>query len=416
MWHSRMHSGKRNRQIAALALAVTLALAVLLTPAPWTDAADHGDAPAVAGDRSADLNDAYLFLDPNDNTRVVMALTAHGFITPPEAVNFGVFDPSIRYRFELEINGDAIPDKFIDVTFSPKNLAPTQAQTATITLPNGQTFTALSTVPNLSPTPPDPVITTHAATGIDFFAGVTDDPFFFDIPGFARFTASVRAGSPDLTHLQRARDSFAGYNTLAVALRVPVAFIGLQPTPTNPGGNVLGLNTRAQRRLGSGPLRTGRIPARNLFADLDRAGVPAVNVALIPFSRKDEFNLASTVDDARGRFSADIVATLKGLGTSDSNINILAQIAVTRGDFLRLNVSTVNSGPGGGNNPNAGFPNGRRLSDDVIDTILLVVTNLTLTTGDSVNGNEVPFRNTFPFFAPPHQPFAPGTLDDRTRN
>jgi hypothetical protein len=411
-----MHVSKHNWKITALALAVTMVLAILSTPAPWIDAADHGDAPGVAGDRSADLNDAYLFLDPNDNTRVVMALTAHGFITAPEAVNFGVFDPSIRYRFELETTGDTVPDKFIDVTFSPKNLAPTQAQTATITLPNGQTFTALTTVPNVSPTPPEPVITTLGGTGIEFFAGVVDDPFFFDIPGFGRFVASVRAGNPDLTQLQRGRDSFAGYNTLAVALRVPVSFLGVQPTPNNPGGNVIGLNTRSQRRLSSGPSRTGRIPARNLYADLDRAGIPAVNVALIPFSRKDEFNVASTVDDARGRFAGDIVATLRALGTNDSNINILAQIAVARGDFLRLNLSTVNSGPGGGNNPNAGFPNGRRLSDDVIDTILLVVTNLTLTTGDSVNGNEVPLRNAFPFFAPPHQPFAPGTLDDRTRN
>ena len=63
-----------------------------------------------------------------------------------------------------------------------------------------------------------------------------------------------------------------------------------------------------------------------------------------------------------------------------------------------------------------GYPNGRRPADDVIDTILFLVTNEALTTGDHVNANDVPFRDAFPFFAAPQQPFPPGTVDDNTRN
>src|SRR5205823_10552186 len=68
---------------------------------PAARAADHGDAPSLAQDQGADIGDAYFFLDPNDNTQVVIIGTFHGFITPGEAANFAVFDPAIRYRFEI---------------------------------------------------------------------------------------------------------------------------------------------------------------------------------------------------------------------------------------------------------------------------------------------------------------------------
>jgi hypothetical protein len=87
---------------------------------------------------------------------------------------------------------------------------------------------------------------------------------------------------------------------------------------------------------------------------------------------------------------------------------------VNRGDYLRLNLAQANSGPGGGNNAGAGFPNGRRPGDDVIDTLLFFIANQNAL-GDNVNANDVPFGSTFPFFAPPHQPLAAG-VDDGTRN
>jgi hypothetical protein len=67
-------------------------------------------------------------------------------------------------------------------------------------------------------------------------------------------------------------------------------------------------------------------------------------------------------------------------------------------------------------NAGAGFPNGRRPTDDVIDTILFLVTNEALTTGDHVNANDSTFRDTFPFFASSHQPLGSGVIDDNTRN
>src|SRR5437773_11900649 len=87
-------------------------------------AADHGDAPNVAGDQAADIGDVYFFLDPNDNTKAVMIMTVRGFIVPGEAVNFAIFDPNVLYRFEVENSGDAKPDVFFDVTFSDRTADP----------------------------------------------------------------------------------------------------------------------------------------------------------------------------------------------------------------------------------------------------------------------------------------------------
>src|SRR6266496_4712368 len=136
-----MRSSKTVKWMFTL-LTCLVAGAMLLTPATRLEAADHGDAPLTAHDLGADLNDAYMFLDPNDNSRVIMIMTVHGFIASGENSNFGIFDQAIRYRFEIEKTGDARPDAFMDVRFSPRVAvggAP-QAQTAMISLPNGRTF------------------------------------------------------------------------------------------------------------------------------------------------------------------------------------------------------------------------------------------------------------------------------------
>ncbi|HEU0178352.1 MAG TPA: DUF4331 family protein [Blastocatellia bacterium] len=430
-----MFPSDKSKKIAILTVALSLILT--LAPAPKIGAADHGDGPGVGVDRSADLNDIYLFLDPNDNTRVVMMLTVCGFIVPGEAVNFGVFDHNLRYRFALEANGDATPDDFIDVTFSEKVTSGATPQTATIKSTFFRTFTAKTTNPNLNPTPPDPVVTTDQDSGVTFFAGLVDDPFFFDIPAFNRFVSSVLAGQPNPGFFNRARDSFAGYNTLSIGLSVPVSLLRSRLHIKN---DTLGLFCRTQRRVNSvshghshfpdtdfcddDDREDGRKdkdkdrdkdgPFKRDFFDVDRMGNPAVNVALIPFPRKNEYNLANTRDDAAGVFAGDIVATLTALGTNATNIGILAQVAVVRGDFLRLNLNQANSGPGGGNNTGAGFPNGRRLADDTIDTILFFVANQH-PLGDNVNANDVPLRDLFPFFASPQQPRDSG-VDDNTRN
>ena len=402
----------KTRKATTAALALSLALAALLTPARPIGAADHGDAPLASNDRSADLNDVYAFLDPTDNNRVVLVMTVHGFIVPAEAANFGIFDPGLRYQFILETTGDARVDHTIDVTFTEKTGAAANPQTATITSTFFPAFTAPTTVANLNPTGPAPVITSPPSSNIQFFAGLADDPFTFDIAGFNRFVASVMAGTPNPAALQRGRDSFAGYNTLAIAISLPVALI--RSTFPRASLNTLGVGITSARIIQSAVRRPGRFPNPRSYVVVDRMGNPAVNVSLIPFARKNEYNLATTEDDAAGRFAADIVGTLTRLGTNMTNIGILANVAVLNGDFLRLDLTKANSGPGSGNNAGAGFPNGRRLGDDVVDTLLFFIANQN-PLSDNANTLDVPLRDAFPVLGASQQPRDSG-VDDNTRN
>ena len=218
------------------------------------------------------------------------------------------------------------------------------------------------------------------------------------------------AGAPDPALLQRGRDSFAGYNTLVIAFSFPVKFFGKLHN------NLLGATVAAVNPSVTDVRRQ----------QIDRVATPGVNVAFVPTDLDDVQNRSSTLANSKGRVPAAIVATLRALGTNQTGIAALAGLVVTHGDFVRVNTTIANSGPGGGNNPGAGFPNGRRPGDDVIDTTLAIVTNgNAAASSDNVDDDTGDLRrNVFPFLAPPIQPFAPtnpgGTLessvDDSTQN
>jgi hypothetical protein len=109
-------------------------------------AADHGDSPVASNNQNGDIADVFAFLDPNDNDQVVLIATIRGFIAAARNSNFGIFDPNIRYRFEIENTGDTKGDKYIDVTFTPRTaidgpagkeiLQVPQAQRRTLTFTN----------------------------------------------------------------------------------------------------------------------------------------------------------------------------------------------------------------------------------------------------------------------------------------
>ncbi len=350
-------------------------------------------------------------------------MTVRGFIVPGEAVNQGIFDTAVLYRFQIENNGNPKPDLNIDVTFSPREVN-TLAQIATIKMldPRNRKKTlvlhAPATNPSLATTAPTQVVTTDAATDISFFAGEVDDPFFFDIPAFARWTASVRAEAENRDELKRGRDSFAGYNTMSIALRMPVSYLRVKktkPAATDPKVyHKVGLNVLTYR-AGLVVNSKGRGKVVPPYRQVDRAATPAVNVALIPFVDKNAFNTGTPTQDADARFAELIVATLIQLGANDEYIAKLAQNAVFVGDYIRLDTEVANTGLMGGTNIEARFPNGRRLIDDTVDITLTDINNGT-PFGDSVDASDVPPRDVFPFFALSQQPRLPGVIDDNTRN
>ncbi len=426
-----------NKTGAQLALALAFALTMGLAPVPRTKASDHIDSPTIAQDRGSDIADTYAFLDPNDSSKVVLLMSTQGFIVSGEHFGMVIFDHNIRYRFEIENTGDAKPDLYVDVTYT-KGLGRLTAQTATVTLstalkgkgnivkgngngdrddPNNRTLvTGQTTIATQEPQPtppPPPVVTTNPSTGVSFYGGAADDPFFLDDTGANRLVASslMNPGHPDksLLGFRRGRDTYAGFNTLITAVSVPAALL-------RGSANVIGINAVTQRQKIQ-IISEGAVTGNGPYENVDRDGNPLVNNGLISAPRKDEYNGATTEDDAAGRFQADIIKNLQNLGTDSAHINAILDVIQRRGDILRLDLRVPNFGAGGGDNPDGGFGHmgGRRLKDDVVDLVFTLINNGALLT-DFVNANEVPFRNQFPFVADPTQPFPPGdNPDDHTR-
>ncbi len=474
---------KKNKNSALVALVLTLALAFQLIMPLRSNASDHIDGPQLAHDHASDINDMYFFLDPNDNTRVVMVMTINPFLISSEIIGQAIFDHNLRYRFEIENTGDAQPDKFIDVRFT-RGVGRETAQTALVTLPegqrffvplkpstprveipsvdtsrfdinalvNGQNFMGQTNVPSQGDDtndiePPDLPVTTDPATGVSFFAGITEDPFFLDNTAANRFVLSSirnpgnpnrnvfrnRAGfnapdgsSPDADNQGAAplqarnqgvnqgagRDTYSGFNTLTIAISVPATMLRSRGL----ANNELGLNGVTQRQRIQMVREDGQVSGSGDWVTVDREGNPLVVNGLIPAPRKDEYNGASTVDDAAGRFRPDLIMALRNFATNDEFIGRILNVIQVRGDILRLNLQVRNTGSGGGNNPDGGPANmgGRRLRDDVADATFTLINN-GQPLGDFVDGNEFLFGDRFPFVAPQIMPNPNGVNNVDTR-
>jgi len=402
---------------ASFAVAISLAA---LTGAARLQASDHIDSPTVAQDRGSDIADLYAFVDPNDSSQVVLIGSTQGFIVSGEHFGMVIFDHNIRYRFAIENTGDAMPDLFLEVNYSP-GLGRLTTQTARIILKDREgnqtmNFTAPTTVSNQRPRPapaPEPVVTTDSVTGAKFFGGAGDDPFFLDDTGANRLVASSLAnpGNPNksLLGFRQGRDTYAGFNTMITAVRVPAALL-------RGASSEIGVNFVTQRRSNQ-VIADGAVTGQGLYVNVDRQGNPGVVNFLITAALKNGYNGARTAEDAAGRFAEDLTQNLQNFGTDAAHINAILDVIQRNGDILRLDLTVPNSGPQGGNNPAGGFGNlgGRRLVDDVVDDVFTLINNDELLT-DFVDANEIPFRDNFPFVADPTQPFPPGDeADDHTR-
>ncbi len=412
----------KNRLVGRLraSLAVAISLAAL-TGTSRLQASDHIDSPTTAQDRGSDIADVYAFVDPNDSSQVVLIGSTQGFIVSGEHFGMVIFDHNIRYRFAIENTGDAMPDLFLEVNYSP-GLGRLTTQTARITLQDREgnqtlNFTAPTTIATQKPRPapaPEPVVTTDSVTGAKFFGGAADDPFFLDDTGANRLVASSIAnpGNPNksLLGFRQGRDTYAGFNTMITAVRVPAALL------RGASSQEIGVSFATQRRRNQ-VIAAGAVTGQGLYANVDRQGNPGVVNFLITAALKNQYNGARTADDAAGQFAEDLTKNLQNFGTDAAHINAILDMIQRNGDILRLDLSVPNSGPQGGNNPAGGFGNlgGRRLVDDVVDDVFTLINNDELLT-DFVDANEIPFRDNFPFVADPTQPFPPGDeVDDHTR-
>jgi hypothetical protein len=170
--------------------------------------------------------------------------------------------------------------------------------------------------------------------------------------------------------------------------------------------------------------------------------MPLVNEVVVPVTAKDYFNASKPKDDAQflgavqdpelphdlnalyGLPVPDSDPGTAGIQRSDLISVFLTGLAglnqpagVTGSEMLRLNMNTPLCADTASCNTlgviagdNQGFPNGRRLDDDIIDVAVRVVEGVLLpghpaivdSLGDGVNANDVPFQSDFPYIAYPH--------------
>jgi hypothetical protein len=317
--------------LGSLAVAVGLGLIGVVGGA---QGADHLDAPGMTspgGSGQLDINDVYAFPSPevpNSTTLIMTVNPAAGVLSPTS------FSRTANYQFVVDNDRNARPEGYLKVNFTTNPDSSGRQNYQVVWAPVSGPAKTLGRG------------TTGDVVGLRgggrSWAGLADDPFFFDLNAF--LGSGGRSFCDDGT-----TDFFAGLNTNAIVLEVPT-----------------GDTVDDQFAVWGRTRLNGR--------QIDRMGFPAVNTVFIPTARKTQFNQSVPLNDQRlfGRFVGDLSSVLLP-------------------DQLPLDTTTA-----------AGFPNGRRLADDVIDIELQLITGDS-SASDCIDANDVPLPTSFPYLAPANQ-------------
>jgi hypothetical protein len=179
---------------------VWLALVASTLCAGGALAADHGEAPLTKADLAADLADVYAW---HDAGRLTAIITFDG-IKPPVHQQRGTFDPGVLYTLHIDNSGDFVADLEVKARFGMDEKGRWGIRVDGLP---GAPGAVIGAVEKRIPA---------GASGL-VFAGLREDPFFFDLEGF-RTTLMTGTLSFDGT-----RDTFAGTNCTAIALQMDLA-------------------------------------------------------------------------------------------------------------------------------------------------------------------------------------------------
>jgi hypothetical protein len=459
---------KGRVRLATLAFAAGLAALLLVVgPAPGpATASSHREAPLIASDPTADNTDLYAFVSPDRPNTVTVIANYIPFEEPAGGPNFSNFDDNALYELHIDNSGDGRDDvtyqfRFQTTTSNPNtflyNTGPITSlndpdwnvrQTYSVTRVQGHRRTVLATD---LPSPPDDIgprsTPNYAALasaavktlpgGAAVFAGQRDDPFFvdlgsiFDLGGLRPFNPFHLIPLPAASGV----DDVAGYNVHSIEIQVPISQL------TN-ASSTIGVYASASRPALRILSPTGRTKNVGPEVQISRLGNPLVNEVLIPLGQKDYWNRQDPRNDSQfaGRYLSPELAGLIHVlypplpAPPASNRNDLVAVLLTGvpslnytgprlADELRLNTAVAPAAT-----PNrlgalagdfAGFPNGRRLGDDVVDIELRAIAcgygpvlhaALGLCDlqpndqiGDGVDANDRSFQSTFPYVAAPHE-------------
>ena len=297
---------------------------------------------------------------------------------------------------------------------------------------------------------------TELPGGGQTYVGAAEDPFFADLRVFDLLYGG------DLSEV--GQDTLASTNVNTWALQVPLTEVAIDGDPEhNP---VIGVWSSTERKTLL--LSPGEATPTGHPVQVSRLGNPLVNEVVLPAGLKDAFNgltpdkdatIPEVVDRVTDPELARLIEAIYGVPAPDTPRNDLVEIFLTGiakdaptldgsappiqadlnsqvlnadadpahfqpSEMLRLNTSIEPT-----EDPNRlgvlagdlqGFPNGRRLTDDVVDIEVQAVVGAAqtgelvdaLATGDQVDTNDVPFLDEFPYVALPSNQTAADTTGD----
>jgi hypothetical protein len=422
-------------------------------------ASSHREAPLIAQDPLADNTDVYAFRSPDRPDSVTLIANFIPFQKPDGGPNFYSFDPNVIYEIHVDNNGDAVEDitfqwRFTTEVRNPGTFLYNTGAVTSIDDPdlNVRQFYSLTRIdgPRRSgnatllsgrlPVPPPnigPRSTPNygqlaggvqgLADGMVAFAGQRDEGFYVDLAVFDL----LGVGSGEV------EDSTAGFNVSTLAIQVPMRLLtrsGAAPGSTSDPNAIIGVWSTASR-FTTRTLSAGGQAHAGPLVQVSRLGNPLVNEAVIDLARKNAFNSLEPTGDAVALDRVldpevpKLLDAIFGIKPPPAPRNDLVTIFLTgipglnqppgvrAAEMLRLNMAISPSA-----NPDirgilkgdlAGFPNGRRVGDDVTDIVLMAAAGATTltpafnrspnnTVGDGVNQNDVPYLPQFPYLGVPH--------------
>lgn len=218
-----------TKRFAALT-GVGLALTAGLVAVQKARGSDHADTPQIAASAGTDLTDVFIFPSPTNPDNVVLTMCVSPLI-PTGGTR--TFDPSVLYQFKIDNTGDKVEDLVIQARFEGSDasqkvkIAGPAAPARVGTL--GEALVAHATTGTLN-------TAFSPSAGIQVFAGVREDPFFFDLEQFFTILPDratpitgtavplAEANTPKATSWRAsgsAKDFLSGYNLLAIVVELP---------------------------------------------------------------------------------------------------------------------------------------------------------------------------------------------------
>jgi hypothetical protein len=433
---------------------------------PKSYASSHREAPIISQDPTADNTDLYAFVSPDKPDTVTIISDYYPGEDPAGGPNFYAFGDDVLYDIDIDNNGDALPDityrfDFYTTVANPEvplyNTGPiTSLDDADWNVKQGYTVTKITAdgseqlsfegiVPpvNIGPTSTPNSKDLASAAVIDYqdgqyFAGQRDDPFWVDLGGvFDLLTIRKLPGNAG-----GGIDDLQGLNVQSIAIQVPISDLtstGKAPTGADDPTGIIGVWSTANRFSTTVIASDGSRTATGDLVQVSRLGMPLVNEVVIPIGEKDKFNASEPKDDAQFLDAVihpvlpSVLNALYGITVPDGDRNDLVAVFLTGvpglnqpdnvkpSEELRLNTGIPPAKAGtesplgvlGGDL--AGFPNGRRLGDDVVDIALRVVAGVLVSDefnvapnnqlGDGSDKNDHAFLGAFPYVATSNQGF-----------